>query len=968
MSTVVFRRPPRRNGPLFPEGELVMEPPLELPEQLPRGIGQLLMLLPMVAGVGAMAFMYAGRGGGAGTWVAGGLMGVSMLGMAVGQFGGGGKESKAEVNADRRDYMRFLGQSRKRVRRAAEAQRTAQMWRHPAPEALWSYVNSRRMWERRTTDDDFGEVRLAVGAQQLKVQITLQESTKPIEDLEPMTAIALRRFVTAHSIVPDLPIAASLRAFGRIVLHGDEEAALGMIRAMLAELVVFHAPDDVFIVIVADQDHWYRWNWVKWLPHTQHTKSADGAGARRLVFDTLAEAEAVLGEEISGRPTFNSAAKPLTTQPHIMVIIDGGEVSPTCQLLGPGKLGTTVIDIGGRIPREAGRWLLHLEVLTDSLAERRGNARTPLGRPDYLTLQQAEGLARYVSPYRLTAASAGPSEDPIAKSAELPDLLGVGDAAAVDPAVMWQPRPFPQRLRVPLGLSPDGSVIELDFKEAAFNGMGPHGLIIGATGSGKSELLLTIVTALAATHSPEELNFVLVDFKGGATFASLDTLPHTSALITNLADELTLVDRMYDALDGEMNRRQELLRAAGNFPNRFEYEKKRVDEGAPLKPLPSLLIICDEFSVMLAAKPGFIDLFVKIGRVGRSLGVHQLLASQRLEEGKLRGLDTYLSYRIGLRTFSAVESRIVLGVPDAYTLPNAPGHGYLKTDTETMLRFRGAYVSGRYKPRGRGSSSSARAQAKAAQQILPYEVGFVPIPQVEVEEPTTDVVVPEPDAPQETMLTVIMNKLRIPGAPQAHEVWLPPLAEPPTLDQLMPAQLAVDPNRGLCPAGFTRMGQLLAPVGEVDRPYEQRRDPMWVELDGAGGNVVIVGAPQSGKSTLLRSMICSLAMLNTPREVQFFCLDFGGGALRAVDNLPHVAGVAGRRDIEAVRRTVSEVVTLLDERDARFTANAIDSMAQYRRRRAQGDFADDPFGDVFLVIDGWGTVRTDYEELEATVT
>src|SRR5262249_52387406 len=192
---------------------------------------------------------------------------------------------------------------------------------------------------------------------------------------------------------------------------------------------------------------------------------------------------------------------------------------------------------------------------------------------------------------------------------------------------------------------------ELDLKEAAQGGMGPHGLIIGATGSGKSELLRTLVLGLAISHSPEQLNFVLADFKGGATFLGLEGLPHVSAVITNLAEELPLVDRMQDALRGELVRRQELLRAAGNLTSVLEYERARA-QGAPLEPLPSMLVVVDEFTELLTQKPDFAELFVMMGRLGRSLAVHLLLASQRLEEGRLRGLETHLSYRICLRTFS----------------------------------------------------------------------------------------------------------------------------------------------------------------------------------------------------------------------------------------------------------------------------------------------------------------------------
>lgn len=502
MSTVVFRRLPRQPGPALPRGEVLLESPPELPEPQPRGMGQLLMILPMICGVGAMAFLYAGRGGGMMTYVAGGLFGVSMLGMAVGTMSNGGND-KAELNAERRDYMRYLAQMRKRTRRAAEQQRAAMSWRHPEPDALWSIASSRRLWERRITEDDFGEARIALGPQRLAVEIVPPE-TKPVEDLEPMSAIALRRFVRAHSTVPDLPTALSLRAFSRIVLRGDREPVLDLTRAALGQLVTFHAPDDLMVAVVAAPDRQPVWDWVKWLPHAQHHGRTDAAGARRLVFDSLAEAESALADELAGRPRFAPEAKPLTTVPHVVVVVDGGELSPTCHLMGPGLLGATVIDLSGTVPRDAGRWLLCLDAGDGSgLDLVRGASTSRLGRPDGLSEAAAEGLARLIAPYRLSQQQAS-TDEPLARSTELPDLLGVGDAAAVDVRQSWRPRSHRDRLRIPLGVGPDGNVVELDFKESAHEGMGPHGLVIGATGSGKSELLRTVVAALAVTHSSEE--------------------------------------------------------------------------------------------------------------------------------------------------------------------------------------------------------------------------------------------------------------------------------------------------------------------------------------------------------------------------------------------------------------------------------------------------------------------------------
>ncbi|MFC7575453.1 FtsK/SpoIIIE domain-containing protein [Klenkia terrae] len=324
------------------------------------------------------------------------------------------------------------------------------------------------------------------------------------------------------------------------------------------------------------------------------------------------------------------------------------------------------------------------------------------------------------------------------------------------------PRPNRDQLRVPIGVGADGAPLELDLKESAQDGVGPHGLLVGATGSGKSELLRTLVLALACTHDSETLNFVLSDFKGGATFTRLDRLPHTSAVITNLADELPLVDRMTDAINGELVRRQELLRSAGNYASLRDYERARLS-GVPLAPLPSLLIVCDEFSELLSAKPDFIDMFVQIGRVGRSLGVHLLLASQRLEEGRLRGLDTHLSYRIALRTNSAMESRVVLSAPDAFELPRAPGFGYVKFGTDPLERFRAAYVSGTY----RRASAAPDVGTSAGPAVLAYESSYV-APALPVPTEDDDADVPDPtevDTLGESLLDVLVDRLEGQGTP-----------------------------------------------------------------------------------------------------------------------------------------------------------------------------------------------------------
>jgi S-DNA-T family DNA segregation ATPase FtsK/SpoIIIE len=435
----------------------------------------------------------------------------------------------------------------------------------------------------------------------------------------------------------------------------------------------------------------------------------------------------------------------------------------------------------------------------------------------------------------------------------------------------------------------------------------------------------------------------------------MTTLPHTCAVITNLSAELSLVDRMGDALDGEMVRRQELLRAAGNFANVTDYEKARA-AGADLDPLPALLIVCDEFSELLSAKPEFVDLFVAIGRLGRSLSMHLLLSSQRLEEGRLRGLESHLSYRIGLRTFSASESRVVLGVPDAYELPPVPGLGYLKPDQTTLQQFKAAYVSG---PPPARRSTRLGTGTRAAGQIVPFTAGHVLSPTRE--EPEAEE--PAPSEPVETraVFDIAVSRMEGRGRP-AHKVWLPPLDVPNSLDQLM-GDLAPDPDLGLVSQRWRSAGDLVVPLGIVDLPLEQRREVMTIDLGGAAGHMAVVGAPRTGKSTLARSVLSSIALTRTPLEVQFYVLDFGGGTFTPMASMAHVAGVATRNEPDVVRRIVAEIRGIVDAREVYFRSHAIDSIETYRQRRREGR-VDDGYGDIFLVVDGWSTVRSEFEELE----
>ncbi|MGV9943639.1 type VII secretion protein EccCa [Streptomyces sp. NPDC003401] len=975
----------------MPEGQLTLQEPPVLAETVPD-TSAIWTYLPMALMSVSMMLMFLRPGGGNGVfmYLAMGVMALSAGAMLLGQLMRRSSERKQRLKGERRDYLRYLAQTRKRVRATIAEQQRALAWRHPEPSSLRSLARTSRLWERRPADEDFGEIRLAVGEQQLALTLN-PVSTRPVEDLEPLCAHALRRFIRAYSTIPEQPLGLYLRSSARILLRAEEtpggdpagtggsggpssgtnggtgggaagdpgaEAVRALVRAVLAQLAVFHAPEELWLALCVGDERRPDWEWAKWLPHTLHPYEEDGAGKVRRITADLTELDDLLGAEFAERPGFDPDARPGRDEPYTVVVLDGVTVPEGHRWEGHGYRNAVILDVGGALRWRPGRNTLRLTVGPDRVSlvrtdRSRKERSVPLGRPDRLGPLGAESLARLLAPRRMSLG--GDVAQPLDTDVELTALLGIPDLHRHEPRTLFDRHTGSARLRVPIAVGVDGRPVELDIKESAQGGMGPHGMLIGATGSGKSELLRTLVLGLALTNSSETLNFVLVDFKGGATFLGLEELPHTSAVITNLADEVALVERMQDALHGELIRRQELLRAAGNYTSALEYERARA-AGAALTPLPSLFVVVDEFSELLSAHREFMDLFVMIGRLGRSLGVHLLLASQRLDEGRMHQLESHLSYRVGLRTFSAMESRGVLGVPDAYELPAQPGSGYLKSGVESLTRFRAAYSSGTYRRR-----TGAVVQARVASQVVPWTSGWVV--------PRTLEAAPEPEpaphgsgeADEETLLDVALDRLRGSG-PAAHQVWLPPLDEPSPLDALLPG-IAADPERGLGAAGWSGTGRLRVPVGLVDKPFDQRRDPLVVDLSGAGGHVAVAGGSQSGKSTLARTLIAALALTHTPAEVQFYCLDFGGGGLSQLAALPHVGGVAPRLNPERVRRAVAEVMTLLARREQFFVDHTLDSMQSYRRRRAAGEFPDEPFGDVFLVVDGWSTVRQDYDDL-----
>jgi DNA segregation ATPase FtsK/SpoIIIE, S-DNA-T family len=974
MSRLAFHRPARFVPPVPPDDKVT----LPAPPEAQGGSGAsawVNMLLPLVSSVAMAGYMITfGRPL---LIIIGIIFVVVSIGTTVTMRMQMRSASRQAGKRQRSRYRSVLTAVRARAREVAAAQRLHAALAYPEPDRLWGIVTTyERVWERRQSDPDFLRIAVGVGEASLSTPIQLGTRLDPMAEYDWESLEEAQHLIDRMGRVEDQPYALDFAAAGVVSLLGPRNLTEGVARAVVCQISVLHAADDVGIAVEMSGGDW---EWAKWLPHTIEPDAPSEAGVVPLVTAGPEDLADVLERELTrrleqaaarrGQLGLDRNASP--AQRRLVVLFTGFEpvsewgrstlLRSLLEHAGP-QTGLTLIFLVERENDEPSRVDLRIRLSEPSSLTVEGRAAligpsSGVAVPTLVSVGVADLIARRLAPLRLS----DEGDQVLARIVSLSEMLLGSDPMTGDITGRWVTGTDEGLLRVPIGSDAEGAPVILDLKESAQGGSGPHGLIVGATGSGKSELLRTLIIGLSLTHSPELVSFVLVDFKGGAAFAPLTDLPHVAGLITNLADDAAMIDRVQAALQGEQQRRQQILRRAGNLDSIREYQERYAAglpgaDGEPLEPLPYLLIIVDEFGELLSGRPDFADLFVQIGRVGRSLGMHLLLATQRLEEGRLRGLDSHLSYRICLRTFSATESRTVIGTPDAYRLPSIPGSAYLKVDESIYQRLRVAHVSTPY-----ASARDKELARDGSTDIVPFGLRR---PATEVS-PVDERRVAREQGPTE--LAVMVERLRMVGRP-VHQVWLPPLPAAIPMDSLLGAP-RVQPGRGLAARAWPQQGQLQLPIGIIDFPSRQQQLPLTMDFGGPHGHLALVGAPQTGRSTVLRTIMLAGMLTHTPDEAQFYAIDFGGGTLHQYGSAPHVGTVAGRNDLPLVRRTLAEIRSLIASRETLFRELAIDSITDFRARRTAGRL---PAGlraaDVFLLIDNWGSVRAELEEADAEVT
>jgi S-DNA-T family DNA segregation ATPase FtsK/SpoIIIE len=913
-----FNRPPRLSLTALPDETVDIPPPPALPD--PPNQNALIAVIP-IAGMLVMALFYVAR---ATQSADSALSAVPLLFLAMFTIGGSlyAQRWRRRDHARKRletllGYIRTLERKRVRLQAAHDACRALLETNFPAPDETLDRALYRdsRLWERRAEDSDFAAFRLGLGRVPSPVPVRA-----PDPDLDSPELARALSLADEYRFLNNVPVAFSPRQQGSLALCGPRGSTLKLARAILCGLAVTHAPTDLLLYVIAPGAGREEWRWAEWLPHS-------GSGGEQIATDADAARNllGVLSQMLDER---REHGVPVGA-PGLFVVIDGMTAAEGEAVYGPllregARLGAFALCLARSRDDAPGECSAVAEVYDDGRFRLLDASGEVIGFPaDSLSNADAEHVARALASVTPREAEGGGR---IPRRVDFLDLYG---ARTVDDlrdqmAERWL-RPIIKGAlphAVPIGRESLASTVELLLDETHH---GPHGVLAGTTGSGKSELLQTLVCALAIEHDPRLVNLLLIDFKGGSSFNVFAHLPHTVGMVTNL--DGVLVERALESLKAETRWRQQFLKEMNvrditQYHRYFSRTAAQIQDSA-YRPLPHLFIIVDEFAQLAKEMPDFLRELVKTAQVGRGLGLHLILGTQSPMDVITDEMNANLQFRICLRVQNIESSRAMLRRPDAAYLPAGwPGRGYFQVGERGLFKqFQTAYVGGDYVPGGRDElSEDTRLELLTENgQIINL------LPMTETMYPTAFGEGSPSDEPYTTARAIVEQVMDY--AAQQYVPVMPPLLLPPLEERITLKPLLRDlggwNGRSWLPPIYdgkpVRPGS--APVGIADDLANRAQPPLWIHLnageDGArDGHALVIGTPGSGKTTFLRTLAMSLALLHSPDRLHLYFLSFTGGGLNDVSRLPHAETVVHGAQTERVRRLFRRLIDTLEERQA----------------------------------------------------
>ncbi|WP_457949848.1 FtsK/SpoIIIE domain-containing protein [Pseudarthrobacter sp. alpha12b] len=899
----------------------------------------LALIAPLI--VGAVLFLFTGQ-----------LLGVVMMAMSplllLGNYIDNALATRHTSKTERARFDGAMLQLQDRMEQARDAERRTRTAELPGTGELMEAARQLGplLWCERPEHPTFLAVHLGLGRAESRNVLVLPQSN----DTKPEFWEQLLQLKAEFSTVDRVPIVAHLRSSGALGFAGNardrETVACGAVFQILAR----HSPAEVVVAGMVSPASRPAWEWLKWMPHSTSVHSpiegpllADGPTAAS---GLLAQLEGLIEGR---RDALSSAATlqrgpldpdreeelPAPTLPAVVLVVDHDAPVDRGRLT---RLAERGADAGvhviwcapsvDRLPAVC-RMYVALDG-TDSgavVGQVRLGERTMPVAAEHIDTAWLEQVARGLAPV-VDIGSPEDDDSDLPRQVSYPALAGLDLLERHERIIeRWQENEsLTVRDGSPVRRRKDGNLralighagsepFYLDLRRD-----GPHALVGGTTGSGKSEFLQSWVLGMAAANSPDRLTFLFVDYKGGAAFADCVKLPHVVGLVTDLSPHL--VRRALTSLRAELRYRERLLE-----------RKKKKDlaslerTGDPECP-PSLVIVVDEFAALVQEVPEFVDGVVDVAQRGRSLGLHLILATQRPAGVIKDNLRANTNLRIALRMADAEDSADILGSPlAAHFDPGIPGRGAAKTGPGRLRTFQTGYLGG-------------------------HTTSEAPPPQIDVEEltfgaptlwesPETASVPEEPENAATDigrLVGTISSAADAAGVPQPRRPWLDTLAPIYSLGKL--------PN----PRTDERI-----PIGVLDEPEIQSQRPVYYEPD-RDGNMAIFGTGGAGKSTALRTIAAAAAITTRGGAAHVYCLDFGAGGLRMLESLPHVAAVVSGDDEERVIRVLRRLRDIVDERAVRYAAVGAGTVGEYRQLAGAPD---EPR--IYLLIDGVGVFREQYE-------
>lgn len=837
----------------------------------------------------------------------------------------------------------YLKSRRESLAESRDLQRNAMLGLDPSPLDCLRRAEAAdiRLFERSPGDADFLSFRLGLGDRSFGIKLKSPILDKADKDpLNLKTATLAQEF----SCVDSAPICASFRDLGAGGIAGPRAQAIEAVRCMLVQLATHHSPEEVKVAIIYPPEE--DWSWARWLPHVfsepggRRFLANDEAGARALLeeLNDLLKRRALRQKEDDSKkgmelPVFVIVLASATfTRNHPLLDVLQSSGSRV------GALGLFFGDVIKELPQSC-RTLVEVGPGQPRLVHTQPEASEEHYEADSIPVAKAEELARALAGLRVKGAS---STGDIPTKASMLDLAGVERIEQHDAVARWKANTPFKSMAVPIGFQAGGKVLELNLHETVH---GPHGLVAGTTGSGKTAFLSTFLGLLAVQFHPHEVAFVCVDYKGGDLFRGLEELPHLVGTLTNL--EKSEVWRCLRALQAENERRMRLFSKAstetGVAVNKIDEYQELMRQGRAPEPLPKLLIVCDEFAELSKQEPEFIGRLVSIARVGRSLGVHLILATQQPAGIIGDQIESNTRFRMAFKFNKEEDSKAVIKRPEAASIRQS-GRGYFQLgENEIFELFQAAYGGAEYRPNqkkvdeprileilldGRRRQLGGPAEAPVASQGKA---------RTQLQEMSHHLAVSAEKA----------GIQRLPGP------WLPPLKS-----LILLQHVAEDEGGWNGKVWQPTPGWLEPLVGVVDDPARSFQGPLRISL-ARDGHVAVYGRPGAGCTSLLQTMIISLARAHSPAELNFYIMDFGGRALARLKHLPHTGDVVVAEEADRTQRLLRFLLRQLQKRKEILAAAGASTLTAYRAAAAG-----EPIPAVVLVLDNYLRFSKDYPEAE----